>query len=554
MSRTDSPLDLDGLRWPSDAERQAWYSAGWWSERTLADHVADHAEAQPGGLAYLGDGGTLTWQQYDSRSTELAAALHAIGYRFGDRLGVLLPDGALVHTVYLAAEKAGVTVVGIGPRAGEQEIAHLLSLTRARGLVTTGVHGDRPAAALVAGLEARGAALEHHLVVGDGDPALPIMVKLGVESVAGRGDLAGVRRIGADDLFLLNSTSGTTGLPKCVTHQQNRWWYFHQLAVASGDLHSGDVFASVIPSPFGFGLWTGHFTPGYLGVPTVLMPRFSARRLIDLIEEHHVTVLCCVSTQFIMLLNEQVERQADLTSLRVLYTGGEAVPYERAAEFERTTGAAVLQFYGSNETGALSATRLTDSRETRLRTAGHVIADMQVRMLDEHGADVNGVGARGQPACKGPATSRGYYGDSRANDLLFTADGWLRTGDIAELDADGRLSIVGRISDFIIRGGKNISAVQVEEGIGSHPDVAMVAVVGMPDPVFGERVCAYVVPRPGATVTLDQVVVHLAERGFGKELFPERLEVVDELETASGGKVAKQGLRDDITAKLAAGR
>jgi acyl-CoA synthetase len=359
------------------------------------------------------------------------------------------------------------------------------------------------------------------------------------------------RRLGPDDLFLLNSTSGTTGLPKCVTQHQNRWWYFHQLAADAGQLSSDDVFMSVIPAPFGFGLWTAHFSPAYLGVPTVLMPRFSARGMIDLIERHRVTVLCCVSTQFIMLLNEQVERRADLTSLRAMFTGGEAVPYERAAEFERTTGASVLQFYGSNETGALSRTTHRDTRDQRLRTAGQVIPEMHVRLLDEDGADVTG--ERGQPACKGPATCMGYYRDERANEQLFTPDGWMRTGDIAEIDADGYLSVVGRVSDFIIRGGKNISAVQVEDEIGSHPGVAMVAVVGMPDPVFGEKVCAYVVPRPGVQLTLDAIVSHLAGRGLGKELFPERLEVVDALEAASGGKVAKQVLRDDIKRKLEAG-
>jgi acyl-CoA synthetase len=549
-----STIDLEGLRWPTEQERTAWYSAGWWSERTLADHVAGHAASNPDGVAYIADGEALTWAQYDARSTHLAVGLHTVGYRFGDRLGVLLPDGALVHTVYLAAEKAGVTVVGIGPRAGDHEIAHLLSLTGARGLVTLEQHQGQPTAALIGRLAGRGVALEHHLVLADGDAASPIEISVNDQAVTPAADVTSMRAIGAEDLFLLNSTSGTTGLPKCVTHQQNRWWYFHQLAVETGGLNGDDVFAGVIPAPFGFGLWTAHFTPGYLGVPTIVMPRFSASGLLDLIERHRVTVLCCVSTQFIMLLNEQVERQADLSSLRAMYTGGEAVPYERAAEFEMTTGAAVIQFYGSNETGALSATRVTDTRDTRLRTAGHVIADMQVRLLDDHGGDVQAAGHRGQPACKGPATSRGYYRDRGANDQLFTADGWMRTGDIAELDAEGRLSIVGRVSDFIIRGGKNISAVQIEEGIGSHPDVAMVAVVGMPDDVFGERVCAYVVPRPGASLTLDEIVAHLAGRGFGKELFPERLEVVAKLDTASGGKVAKQALRDDIKAKLASER
>jgi acyl-CoA synthetase len=234
-----------------------------------------------------------------------------------------------------------------------------------------------------------------------------------------------------------------------------------------------------------------------------------------------------------------------------MYTGGEAVPYERAAEFEDTTGAKVLQFYGSNETGALSYTTSADSRTRRLRTAGRIIDDMQVRLYDPStGDDVTGREERGQPACKGPATAIGYWGDEAANEQLFTPDGWMLMGDIVEIDADGYLTVVGRTSDFIIRGGKNISAPAVEDEVGSHPSVAMVAAVAMPDEVFGERVCIYVVPRTGATITLQDLTDHLAARGVTKEWWPEHLVVVEELPRSSGGKVAKGELRADLRRRL----
>jgi acyl-CoA synthetase len=350
---------------------------------------------------------------------------------------------------------------------------------------------------------------------------------------------------------MLNSTSGTTGLPKCVMHTQNRWFYFHQLAALSGRFGDDEVFMSVIPAPFGFGLWTAHFTPGIMGCPTVVTERFEAGAALDLIERYGVTVLCCVSTQFIMLLNSQAEKQRDLSSLRAMYTGGEAVPYERAAEFEETTGAKVLQFYGSNETGALSYTTSTDTRDHRLRTAGRVIEDMKVRLFDPAtGADITGQESRGQPGCLGPTLALGYWGDEAANQQLFTADGWMLMGDIVEIDADGYLTVVGRTSDFIIRGGKNISAPAVEEEVGSHPAVAMVAAVAMPDDVFGERVCVYVVPRRDATITLEYILYHLSARGVSKEWWPERLEVVDDLPRSSGGKVAKGDLRADLGRRL----
>jgi acyl-CoA synthetase len=129
----------------------------------------------------------------------------------------------------------------------------------------------------------------------------------------------------------------------------------------------------------------------------------------------------------------------------------------------------------------------------------------------------------------------------------------MRTGDVCTVDADGYLTVVGRASDFIIRGGKNISAAQVEDEVGSHPAVALAAAVAMPDPVFGERVCVYVEAPPGATAPdLDALRAHLADRGVGKELWPERLIVLDTLPRASGGKIAKGALRDDLRRRLAA--
>jgi acyl-CoA synthetase len=332
-------------------------------------------------------------------------------------------------------------------------------------------------------------------------------------------------------------------------HHQNRWMYFHQLAVRNGALTAVDVFYSAVPAPFGFGLWTAHFTPTLLGVPTVVTERFDAARALELIERDRVTVLCCVSTQFLMMLNEPTLAERDLSSLRVMFTGGEAVPYERARAFEERTGCVVLQFFGSNETGVLSGTTLVDPPERRLRTAGRIVPEMQVRLFDGD-EDVTSRGW-GQPACRGPATCLGYLGDRDANSQLFTPDGWMRIGDICSIDAQGWLTVTGRTADIIIRGGKNISAAQVEDQVATHPAVALASVVAWPDPVFGERACACVELRPGASLDLDGLREHLVARGASPELLPERLVVVDPLPRSSGGKVAKGELREDVHRRAA---
>ena len=252
-----------------------------------------------------------------------------------------------------------------------------------------------------------------------------------------------------------------------------------------------------------------------------------------------------------MMIAALDERPRDLSCLRVLFTGGEAIPYERAAEFEHRTGATVLQFYGSNETGAVSGTALDDDRELRLRTAGRVIPEMQVRLFDEAGRDVTASG-RGRPGCRGPTLSRGYDGpgSDAANAELIRPDGWFMLGDVVTLE-DGVLTVVGRTDDFIIRGGKNVSGPAVESQVMRHPSVRLAAAVSMPDPVFGERVCVYAELEPGAVLDLGELTRFLATREVSKEWWPERLEVVDTLPRGSGGKVAKGELRADVRRRLA---
>ena len=540
----------------------AYVAAGWWGTETLGDVVARHADESSARPRLHRRRrrirpGSSPGRAYHESSSQLAAVFAQAGLEPGDRLGVVLPDGATVHAVLLAAEKAGLVAVGIGARAGRAELRHLLARTGATALVT---HADllgQAADDLVASLRVDGLPGLRHLVVPDvldlGDSA--VLVDGSPVEAPAAAAVAGLltgRALGPDDLFMINSTSGTTGLPKCVLHTENRWFYFHQLAAEAGALTSDDVFFGAVPAPFGFGLWTAHFSPGVLGCPTVLAAKFDVERTLRAVVAHRVTVLACVSTQFIMMLNSPLFDQLDLSSLRVMFTGGEAVPFARAAAFEDRTGAKVLQFYGSNETGVLSGTRLTDSRERRFGTAGRVIDAMQVRVYDDRGVQMTGTPLVGIPACKGPATCVGYLDDDDANAQLFTDDGWMLMGDVVEIDDDGYLRVIGRTSDIIIRGGKNISAPALEAEIAEHPDVDLVAAVSMPDETFGERVCVYLCTRNGVALTLPDITAFLAARGVGREQFPERLIQLDALPRSSGGKVAKGELRADIRKRLAA--
>src|SRR5271165_43717 len=530
-------LDTVGSPAFTDEESARYRAAGWWSESTLSDAVRLNAEHSPDRCAYADDPGTaLTWREFDRSADALARQLAGVGVERGDRVAVWHGDSTAIHVLFVAIERRGAVVVGIGARAGTREVAAILRSSRPMLLISDEQRRDA-AARVAAEFPVPSLVLTHDADV----PRLNTDAKPRTLAVGAQ--------LGPDDVFLINSTSGTTGLPKCVVHTENRWHYFHQKAVANGQLTSDDIFLPVIPTPFGFGLWTSHTTPIFLGATAVILKRFTPQSTCETIARDKVTVLCCVSTQLTMLMADRACRDYDLSSLRVVFTGGEALPYRPAAEFEELTGAKILQFYGSNETGLLSGTTVDDPRERRLRTGGRVVPEMAVRLFDGD-QDVTATG-RGQPACRGPATSLGYLGGTD-HDQLFTCDGWMRMGDTCEIDADGYLSVTGRTSDFILRGGKNISASQVEDAAMTHPAIAIAAAVAMPDPVFGEKVCLYVELTDSATIDLPKLVEHLLALGVSKELLPERLIVVDELPRSSGAKIAKGRLREDIRARMEA--
>lgn len=482
---------------------------------TVSAVVRANAQRDPEGIAFVdagdgdgdGDGGVMTWSRYDALA-ERVAARYSPEVAMGERVAIQMAHRGRVHAAYVGFERLGAVVVGIGERASEREAEHLVAKTGASMLLRAVEELDPPPAHR---LDDRGEA--------------------------------------ATALWFLNSTSGTTGMPKCVMHDQARWFAFHEFAHRAARFTGDDVFASLLPAPFGFGLWTAHFTPAITGRPCVVLERFTPEAAIAAIERHRVTVLAAVSTQFIMMLESAALDDHDLSSLRVMFTGGEMVPYDRALDWERRTGCTVLQFYGSNETGALSGTSLDDPPEVRLRTAGRVLPEMHVRLLDpESDADISASGGPGVAACRGPVTCLGYFDDPEANAALMTNDGWMKTGDLCTIE-DGVLRVAGRASDFIIRGGKNLSAAVIEQEVATMAGVRLAAAVARPDPIYGERVCVFCATDAATTFTLDELRAHLARRGLGKEYWPEFLVFVDnDLPRSSGGKVAKGDLRAQAAA------
>ncbi|MFT3864720.1 MAG: class I adenylate-forming enzyme family protein [Solirubrobacterales bacterium] len=523
------------------AEDVARYRAeGEWGEETISDLVARNAAARGAAPALIGDRGTLDWARYDELATALAGLLAGAGFAPGAPLAVLLPDGPSVHVAYLACERAGHPIVAIAARSGVREVAHLLRRTKAAAVITHDTFGRLPVAELYASLREEGLGGVRALVLPD--LAADGLAAATLDGAAPPPSASPAAPLDPFGLYLINSTSGTTGLPKCVVHNQARWFSFARMAIEAGAFTPDEVVLSAVPSPYGFGLWSAHFVPAMLACPTVLMERFEVERMLDLIEERRVTFLACVTTQMMMMLGSPTFPGRDLGPLRTVFTGGEAVSAEAAARFEAATGAHVLQFYGSNENGAISVTRHDDPDAGRLGSAGRPLASMRVRLYDGE-RDVTASGGPGQVASRGPTGCLGYYDDPEANAELLNADGWMLSGDLGTIGDDGFLRLTGRASDLIIRGGKNISAVAVETEASTHPAIALAAAVAAPDPVFGERVCLCVELVPGAKLTLEELCDHMRANGVSREWLPERLLVLEAMPRSAGEKIDKRRLR-----------
>lgn len=517
-----------------------YHADGWWGDLGVADYVARNAAEAPDEVAIVTERSRVTWATYDQAVDELAVVL-ASRLERQDRFGAVFPDCPEFHYALCAGERSGTIAVGIGARSEFAEIHHLLTKSGARGLVMRPEHQGQSARELFLALVDGGVPLTT-LIVHHGDHVELFShdgstLHAATPDPVSRNALT-ARRFSPDEVSMLNSTSGTTGRPKLVTQFANRWICFSEMAFDAGALTGDDIILGAVPGPFGFGLWTAHYAPAMLRCKVVLMERFDIGLMLRLIESEKATMIACVSTQFKMMLDAIDEHDADVSSLRVMFTGGEAVPYERAREFEERIGAQVLQFYGSNEGGAVTNTNHTDTPERRLMTAGRLSPGVTMKLLDGEKKDVTASGGPGQPAVTGPTITLGYFNDAAANAELFR-DGLLLMPDIVTLDEDGYMKVVGRTSDLIIRGGKNISAVEVEEAVEMHPSVKMAAAVPVPDDLFGERIGVAVELAPGATLELADLTDFLRTQGCSKMLLPEHLLIVEDIPRAQGGKIAK---------------
>ncbi|MFJ9809096.1 long-chain fatty acid--CoA ligase [Streptomyces sp. NPDC101158] len=506
---------------------------------------ARRARKTPDRIAVVHHGRTWTYRELHGRVLRLAHALRALGVARGDRIAYLGPNHPTFLETLFAAGTLGAAFVPLNTRLTAPELAFNLADSGSTVLVHAPEHAEAArAAAVEAGV--------HHRVVLAGpaeDGALGYEDLL-ADAATGPLDEA----VGPEDPCMIMYTSGTTGRPKgAVLSHANITWNSVNVLVDTDLAH--DEVTLVVAPLFHTGSLNMTCLPTLLkGGRVILLGAFDAQRVLDLIEDLRVTYMFGVPTMYDAMAALPRWETADLSSLRTLNCGGAPVPARTiAAYLER--GLAFSQGYGMTEAspGVLFLDR--DQTSAKAGSAGvpHFFTDTRVVLPDGRAA---GPGARGEILVQGPHVMTGYWRRPEATEDAFTGedDGrngadagtggrWLRTGDIARLDEDGYAYIVDRVKDMFVSGGENVYPAEVEDAFLTHPGVAECAVIGVPDPVWGEVGRAVVVLRPGAGADEDELLDHLRGR-LAKYKIPKSLVLTGELPRTASGKIVKAAVRD----------
>ncbi|WP_287787794.1 cyclohexanecarboxylate-CoA ligase [Acidiphilium sp.] len=528
------------------ARREAMRAAAHWRDETLLDHLAHAVARTPDKPAIVarrsetGEAARFSYREFDRVSDLVALSLRERGVGRGDVVSFQLPNWWEFSILHLACLKIGAVSNPLMIIFRERELGFMLGLAETKVLVVPVCFRGFDYPAMVAGVRDRLPALRHVFVAGGaGETAFDALLTPQAGE-AGRASLLG-QGAGPDDVIQLLYTSGTTGEPKGVMHTSNTMLSNLAPFAERLGLGTGDVIHMPSPLAHQLGFMYGIVLPVMLGATAVLQDVFTAEEMARQIRAEGAT-FTMGATPFLNDLTEHVAHAGQGTpSLRVFVSAGAPIPRALVSKARRVLAAAIVSAWGMSENGAVTTTRPDDPEEKATATDGCPLPGMELHVVDAEGRAVP-AGEEGRLQVRGCSNFVGYL---KRVDLDTTdAEGWFDTGDLARMDADGYIRIAGRSKDIIIRGGENIPVVEVEGVLFKHPAIAEVAVVGYPDERLGERACAFVRLREGASLSFAEMVAHLAAQRMARQYMPERLEIVEELPRTPSGKIQKFRLRE----------
>ena len=485
----------------------------------LRDHFVERM-AEP--CLLIPDGPVIHYDELDATSARIAHALCAEGCVPGDRVAAQVDKCWEALALYLGCLRAGLAFVPLNTGYQKSELAYFFADAEPRVIVC------RPDAAdTMATLRPASRVLT--LAAGEGTL---------LDRVAGEREAFETVRSGPDDLAAILYTSGTTGRPKGAMLSHRNLGSNALALVDCWGFTRGDVLLHALPIYHVHGLFVAFHCALFSGSRLLWLAKFEPTAVRQLLPR--ATVMMGVPTFYTRLLGEESFGAADCASMRLFISGSAPLLAETFGQFRQRTGFTILERYGMSETGMLTSNPLVGERIAG--TVGPPLPGVQVRVVDVEGAPC-AQGEVGGIEVKGPNVFRGYWRLPEKSREDFTADGYFRTGDVGEILDNGHVRLVGRAKDLVITGGLNVYPKEIEEKIDALPDVVESAVIGVPDPDYGEAVTAIVVARSGHALTENGVIASLKAQIAGFKV-PKRVHFVDELPRNAMGKVQKNVLRD----------
>jgi len=511
----------------------AWYAEGFYSNQTVPDALASGAEQFASRrLIFFDKGQTSSFQLGDlyRRSKEIAGALHGLGLRAGDTIGIQMPNRVEGYLLAQAALIGGFRLLPIIHIYGPSEVSYIMRTSGARALVVPDRWRNIDYLERLEALRDL-PDLEFRIVVGEDVPKGAVSWKRLTELFTEEFPRP---RQKSDDPALLLFTSGTTTSPKGALHSHNSL-----LAELKSDAGASGVNLSPWPAGHIAGVLSV-LRLYFAGTESVLMDAWDANAAADLVEQFGVTGTSGTPFHALSLLDAAAQRGRNISSLRRYLIGAASVPADVVKRCDKA-GIGMFRAYGSTEHPTITSGAPEDDFDKRSRTDGQLEPGCRVRIVDEEDKDLP-VGSPGEILSQGPDQFLGYL-SSEHNHEAFADGGWFRTGDIGRMDDDGFLTITDRKKDIIIRGGENIASKEVEDLLIRHAKIRDAAVVAVPHERLGEQVYAYLVPENGMRLSLEEVAAHFRELGVARQKTPEFIETVSELPRTPSGKVKKFELR-----------
>ena len=528
--------------WPEDLAAR-YRATGLWEGVTVGGMFARSARRWPSKVALVHGDERLTYAALLARCEDRAARLAGLGLRPGDLAVVQLPNGVEFVVSYLALNLIGVVPV-MALRAHRQaEVRHFLRASGATAYLIPDVVGGFDFRAMAGQMQAEFPGLKHVLVAG--------------EPAAGQKALAGLpegppsfAQPRPSDVSTMLLSGGTTSLSKLIPRTHDDYVLNARLCGAAAGFSERTVLMAILPLGHNYNLASpGMLGAFYHGGTVVIAQGTGVDDVFRLVQRERVTVIAAVVPLITTWLNSEALAAYDTSSLEVVQNGGARLAPELRRRLRQQLGCTPQEIYGTAE-GLINMTRLDDSDELLLESSGAPVCDEdEIKVVDDDGNEVED-GEPGELVTRGPYTIRGYYNAPDRNAEAFLPGGWYRMGDVVR--RRGRYVYTeGRRKDMINRGGEKISCEEVENLILAHPKVKSAVLVGMPDPVFGEKACACVVPQAGETISFDELIAFLRQRQIASFKLPERLEVFRELPVSPVGKILKRELRETVAEKLA---